>query len=123
MNPQHTCMYLYPFSALTGSKWFSVLDLESRYYQIELEEADKYKTTFAWPLGFFGFNRMPQGVTNGPSTFQRHMECCMDDWNLKQVLVFLDDLMVFSTIEEHEELLEGMWPRTLEKCRFFQTLV
>ena len=48
------------FSALTGSKWFSVLDLKSGYYQIEVEEADKPKTAFVCPLGFWEFNRMPQ---------------------------------------------------------------
>jgi len=62
------------FSALTGSKWFSVLDLKSGFYQIEMEEADKHKTAFVCPLGFFEFNRMPQGITNAPSTFQRLMD-------------------------------------------------
>lgn len=94
------------FSALTGSCWFSVLDLKSGYYQIEVEETDKPKTAFVCPLGFWEFNRMPQGVTNAPSTFQRLMECCMGDINLKEVLVFIDDLIVFSAIlEEHEERL------------------
>ena len=50
------------FSALTGSKWFSVLDLKSVYYQIEVEETDKPKTAFVCPLGFWEFNRMPQGI-------------------------------------------------------------
>ncbi len=49
------------FSALTGSKWFSVLDLKSGFYQIEMEEADKQKTAFVCPLGFWEFNRMPKG--------------------------------------------------------------
>lgn len=59
-----------PFSALAGSKWFSVMDLKSGYYQIEMEERDKPKTAFVCPLGFYEFNRMPQGITNAPSTFQ-----------------------------------------------------
>lgn len=58
------------FSALTGSKWFSVMDLKSGYYQIDMEECDKAKTAFVCPLGFWEFNRMPQGITNAPSTFQ-----------------------------------------------------
>lgn len=57
------------FSALTGSRWFSVLDLKSGYYQIEMAEEDKPKTAFVTPLGFWEFNRMPQGITNAPSTF------------------------------------------------------
>ncbi len=94
------------FSALTGSQWFSVLDLKSGYYQIEMAEADKPKTAFVTPLGFWEFNRMPQGVTNAPSTFQRLMERCMGDLHLKEVLVFLDDLIIFSnTLEEHESRL------------------
>lgn len=94
------------FAALSGSRWFSVLDLKSGYYQIDVDEADKPKTAFVCPLGFWEFNRMPQGVTNAPSTFQRLMEKCMGDMNLKEVVVFLDDLIVFSrTIEEHEARL------------------
>lgn len=120
------------FSALTGSKWFSVLDLKSGYYQIEVEEADKPKTAFVCPLGFWEFNRMPQGVTNAPSTFQRLMEKCMEDINLREVLVFLDDLIIFSeTLEEHERRLLKVLSRlreyglklALEKCKFFQTSV
>lgn len=57
------------FTALTGSQWFSVMDLKSGYYQIEMEECDKAKTAFVCPLGFWEWNRMPQGVTNAPSTF------------------------------------------------------
>ncbi|KAG1953594.1 interleukin-1 receptor accessory protein-like 1-A [Pimephales promelas] len=120
------------FSALTGSKWFSVLDLKSGFYQIEMEEADKHKTAFLCPLGFFEFNRMPQGITNAPSTFQRLMERCIGELNLKQALVFLDDLIIFSpTLEEHEERLVRVLNRlreyglklSPEKCKFFQTSV
>lgn len=120
------------FSALTGSKWFSVMDLKSGYYQVEVEEEDKPKTAFVTPMGFWEFNRMPQGVTNAPSTFQRVMEKCVGSLNLKEVLVFLDDLIVFSsTLEEHEERLMHVLGRLREfglklstdKCHFFRTSV
>ncbi|KAJ8002804.1 hypothetical protein DPEC_G00162780 [Dallia pectoralis] len=120
------------FTALSGSKWFSVLDLKSGYYQIEVDEADKPKTAFVCPLGFWEFNRMPQGVTNAPSTFQRLMEKCMGDMNLKEVVVFLDDLIVFSkTLEDHEARLTKVLNRlkeyglklSPEKCKFFQSSV
>lgn len=65
------------FSVLNGSRWSSVLDLKSGFYQIEMEETDKHKTAFVCPLGLFEFNRMPQGITNAPSTFQRLMERCI----------------------------------------------
>lgn len=83
------------FSTLTGSKWFSVMDLKSGCYQIEMNESHKHKAAFVCPFGFWEFNWMPQGVTNAPSTFQQLMEKCMSDINLKEVLVFLDDLSVF----------------------------
>lgn len=120
------------FTALSGSKWFSVLDLKSGYYQIEMEESDKCKTAFVCPLGFWEFNRMPQGVTNAPSTFQRLMERCMGDMNLKEALVFIDDLIIFApTLEEHERRLLKVLDRlkefglklSPEKCVFCQTSV
>nr|XP_020453624.1 uncharacterized protein LOC109958967 [Monopterus albus] len=120
------------FSALAGSKWFSVLDLKSGYYQIEMDESDKHKTAFVCPLGFWEFNRMPQGITNAPSTFQRLMEKCVGEMNLREVLVFIDDLIVFaSSLEEHEQRLKGVLQRLRdyglklapEKCKFFQTSV
>ena len=120
------------FTALSGSKWFSVLDLKSGYYQIKVDEVDKPKTAFVCPLGFWEFNRMPQGVTNAPSTFQRLMEKCMGDMNLKEVVVFLDDLIVFlKTLEDHEARLNKVLNRlkeyglklSPEKCRFFQSSV
>lgn len=120
------------FAALTGSKWFSVMDLKSGFYQVEMEEEDKPKTAFVTPMGFWEFNRMPQGVTNAPSTFQRVMEKCMSSLNLKEVLVFLDNLIVFSeTLEQHEERLMRVLNRlkefglklSPEKCHFFRKSV
>lgn len=120
------------FSALSGSQWFSVMDLKSGYYQIEMAEIDKEKTAFVCPLGFWEWNRMPQGITNAPSTFQRLMERCMGDINLREVLVFLDDIIVFSkTLKEHELRLTNVLNRlrenglklSPEKCHIFQTSV
>ena len=114
---------------LTGSKWFSVLDLRSGYYQVEMSEEDKEKNAFICPLGFFQFERMPQGITGAPATFQRLMERAVGDMNLIQVLVYLDDLIVFGkTLEEHEERLLKVLERleecglklSLDKCQFCQ---
>lgn len=74
-------------SALSGSKWFSVLDLRSGYYQIEMDEADKAKIDILTPIVFWEFNQMPQGVTNAPSTFQRLMEKSMGDLYLKELII------------------------------------
>ena len=117
---------------LSGSKWFSVLDLRSGYYQIAMKEEDKEKTAFICPLGFYQFERMPQGITGAPATFQRLMEKAVGDMNLLQVLVYLDDLIVFGrTLEEHEERLLKVLDRlqevglkiSLDKCQFCQTKV
>ncbi|KAI4875687.1 hypothetical protein NFI96_005150 [Prochilodus magdalenae] len=84
-------------NVLTGSKWFSIMDLKSGYYQVDMDEDDKC-------------------VTNAPSTFQRVMEKCMGGMNLREVLVFLDDVIVFSeTLEEHEDRLLRALQRTSVK--------
>jgi hypothetical protein len=97
-----------------------------------MEEADKERTACVCPLGFYEIKRMPQGVTNSPITFQRLMERCMGDLNLKVVQIFIDDLIIFSdTREEHEERLmrvlvhlkEYGLKLSPEKCRFFQSSV
>ncbi|KAL6472418.1 hypothetical protein MHYP_G00186060 [Metynnis hypsauchen] len=117
---------------LTGSRWFTVLDLRSGYYQITVAEEDKEKTAFICPLGFYQFERTPQGVTGAPATFQRLMEKVVGDMNLLQVLVYLDDLIVFGkTLEEHEERLLKVLDRleeaglkvSLDKFQFCQPRV
>ncbi|XP_038135153.1 uncharacterized protein LOC119779547 [Cyprinodon tularosa] len=117
---------------LTGSRWFSVLDLRSGYYQIPMLEEDKEKTAFLCPLGFYQFERMPQGITGAPATFQRLMERVVGDMNLLQCIVYLDDIIIFSrTLEEHEERLLKVLDRleefglkvSIDKCQFCQTHV
>ena len=116
---------------ITGCRWFSVLDLRSGYYQIAMTETDKEKTAFICPLGFYQFERMPQGITGALATFQRLMERA-GDMNLLQVLVYLDDLIVFGkSLEEHEERLLKVLDRleevglklSLDKCQFCQPKV
>lgn len=114
-------------SCLSGSQWFSVLDLRSGYYQIPLSAADKEKTAFICPVGFYQFERMPQGICGAPATFQRVMERTVGDMNLLEVLVYLDDVIVFGrTLEEHEQRLLKVLDRlkeeglklSLDKCQF-----
>lgn len=117
---------------LAGSRWFTVLDLRSGYYQIAMAGEDKEKTAFICPLGFYQFERMPQGIMGAPATFQRLMEKAVGDMNLLQVLVYLDDLIVFGrTLEEHEKRLLKVLDRleeaglkiSLDKCQFCQSKV
>ena len=69
---------------LSGSQWFSVLDLRSGYYQIAMKEEDNEKIAFICPLGFYQFERMPQGITGVPATFQRLMEKAVGEMNMAQ---------------------------------------
>ena len=116
--------------ALAGSKFFSSLDLKSGYWQVELDEESKKYTAFTvGPLGFYECNRMPFGLKNAPATFQRLMQRMLGDLHLKGVVVYLDDIIIYSkTEEEHRALLEQVFKRLREaglklspkKCHFMQ---
>lgn len=118
--------------ALTGAQWFSTIDLASGYSQVKMAERDKSKTAFCTPFGLFEFNRMPFGLCNAPSTFQRLMERMFGDCRYQSVLLYLDDVIVFSnSVGQHLERLEEVFSRLqhqglkikLSKCQFFQKQV
>ncbi len=93
--------------SLTGARWFSTMDLASGYNQIPVTEGDKHKTAFCTPFGLFEWNRMPFGLCNAPSTFQRLMERVFGDQQCQSLLLYLDDIVVFSSsVTQHLERLE-----------------
>ncbi|KAL0151937.1 hypothetical protein M9458_052744 [Cirrhinus mrigala] len=95
------------FDALRGAKFFSTVDLASGYHQIAVSDRDRAKTAFTTPFGLFEYQRMPFGVCNGPSTFQLLMQAVMSDLIFQVLIVYLDDILLFSqTFEEHLERLE-----------------
>ena len=118
---------------LAGSKYFTVLDMKSGYHQVELLEEHNCRPAFTvGPLGFWEFNRLPFGLNNAPATYQRLMEQCLGDLNMKICAIYLDDLIIFSsTLEEHLYRLDKVLTRLREcnlklspkKCNFLQTKV
>ena len=93
--------------SLAGATYFSVIDLQSAYNQVEVAEEDVHKTAFASPLGLLEYTRMPFGLCNSPATFQRLMQVIFQEELHQKVLVYLDDVIVYSTsLEEHLERLD-----------------
>ena len=93
------------FNRLSKAKWYSKLDLFSGYYQIGMDEESRKLTAFACEDGLYEYCVMPMGLTNSPATFQRAMNTILQEGIRRGfVLVYLDDILVFSnTLEEHEE--------------------
>ena len=119
--------------ALQGAGSFSSLDLASGYWQEPVAEKDRHKTAFCTTEGgLHEFVKMPFGLTNAPATFQRLMNKIFKEDLFKQVLIFLDGLLVYSeTLAEHLEHLEKIFLKLRaaglklkpKKCDLFQTQV
>ena len=117
---------------LSGSLWFSTLDLASGYWQVEVDPKDRPKTAFCTPEGLFEFNVMPFGLCNAPATFQRLMNLILGGLQLSSCLVYLDDIIVMGrSFDEHLRNLATVFDRIQEaglklkpaKCQFLQDQV
>lgn len=112
---------------LGHSNYFTTLDLASGFHQIQMKENDIQKTAFSTPSGHFEFLRMPFGLKNAPSTFQRLMTAALTGLQGLQCFVYLDDVVIFaSSIEEHSTRLRNIFERLRlnslllqpDKCEF-----
>ncbi len=87
---------------LGTAKYFSVLDLASGYWQVELDKEARQKSAFITHRGLFEFVRMPFGLCNAPATFQRLMQVVLSGLEWDSCFVYLDDILIASTTsEEH----------------------
>ena len=118
--------------AMTGSKWFTTLDLQSAYNQVQMEPADQHKTAFTIPLGLYEYTRIPFGLCNAPATFQRLLQTAFHAEMFNILLVYLDDIVVYSdTLDEHLARLDTVFTRLksyglkleIRKCSFFKKSV
>ncbi|XP_019056644.1 PREDICTED: uncharacterized protein LOC109116164 [Tarenaya hassleriana] len=91
---------------LQGAKWFSKIDLRSWYYQIRVKAGDIQKTAFRTRYEHFEFMVIPFGLTNAPAVFMQLMHRVFMDYLDEFVIMFIDDLLIYSPDQQtHEEHL------------------
>lgn len=92
---------------LTGSQYFTTLDLKAGYWQIPIAEQDKQKSAFVTSDGLFEFNVLPFGLSNAPATFQRTINSILGALRWDMCLVYLDDIIVYSqSFDRHIQHLD-----------------
>ncbi len=102
-------------ASLINKAWFSSLDLAAGYHQIPMDPVDKLKTAFITDSGLYEYNVLPFGLCNAPATFQRFMDIVLAGLKWKILLVYIDDILVFSeTFEEHIAHLQTVFQRIRE---------
>jgi hypothetical protein len=120
------------FDQMKGESAFSKIDLRSEYHQLKIRESDIPKTAFRTQYGLYEYTMMPFGLTNAPAYFMYLMNKVFMEYLDIFVVVFIDDILIFSKIEEEHEkhlrlVLEKLRSNQLytkfSKCEFWLTEV
>lgn len=114
---------------LGRAKWFSVLDLQSGFHQIELDQYSRDYTAFSSNLGSYRFTRVPFGLKIAPNSFARMMQMAFAGLPPDTAFLYMDDIIVIGCSEDHhlenlKNVFEAARKRNLklnpEKCIFFR---
>ena len=94
----HICETL---ESLSGAAHYSTFDMNSGFWQVSMDEESKQYTAFTLgSMGLYECESMPFGLCHAPPTFQRLMLNCLGELNLTYCLIYLDDVIIFSQMEE-----------------------
>jgi hypothetical protein len=117
---------------LHGANWFTKLNMRSGYHQIRLRPEDEHKTAFKTHNGHWQFKVMPFGLTNAPATFQAAMNTIFAPLLQKCVLIFMDDILIYSsTLDKHVQHIQAVFQLLKDnnlflkrsKCSFAQAKI
>ena len=118
------------YDQLTKATHFSKFDFKAGYFQVPLDKSDQPKTAFSTRDGHFQFKVLPQGLTNGPPTFQRIVNQILGPNRWKHMLAYIDDIIIYSrTFPEHLQHIEEVctllndanFKLNIAKCKIAQT--
>ena len=117
-------------SRLEGTKYFSMMDMQSGFWQIKMHPDSIDKTAFVTPDGLWQFKKMPFGLCNSPASFQRMMDIVLSGLKWNACLIYLDDVVIFGkTFGEHLKRLDLVLTAIkaaglrlkISKCNFGET--